>query len=172
MTPGLSCTKLDPELNTKVEENFPRFPTVLYTPSNSQRFRHNDFWMMTGFAGNWDSGQIAATTRKWNMGLFGWDSSPKLNTKKLDNSPSFPLVNYIAWSEQRFTCYGILCINETAETVWDRAAVGRYKIPETKLIQNSGNSEYQSDRWLSQLPDGLCHDSKWSATSVSVTDMG
>jgi hypothetical protein len=29
-----------------------------------------------------------------------------------------------------------LRIDETAETVWDRTAVGRYKIPETKLIQH------------------------------------
>jgi hypothetical protein len=30
------------------------------------------------------------------LGLFGWDSSPELNTKKLGNSPRFPLVNYTA----------------------------------------------------------------------------
>jgi hypothetical protein len=30
------------------------------------------------------------------MGLFGWDSSPRLNTKNLENSPSFPSVTYTA----------------------------------------------------------------------------
>jgi hypothetical protein len=34
MTPGLFYMKFNLELNTKVEENSPRFPTVIYTPSN------------------------------------------------------------------------------------------------------------------------------------------
>jgi hypothetical protein len=33
-------------------------------------------------------------------GLFGWDSSPELNTKKLDNSPIFSSVNYTVSSDQ------------------------------------------------------------------------
>jgi hypothetical protein len=28
------------------------------------------------------------------LGLFGWDCSPELNTKTLDNSSIFPLVTY------------------------------------------------------------------------------
>jgi hypothetical protein len=34
MTPGLFYAKPDLELHTKVEENSPRFPTVIYKPSN------------------------------------------------------------------------------------------------------------------------------------------
>jgi hypothetical protein len=34
MTPGLFYMKFDLELNTKVEENSNKFPTVLYMPSN------------------------------------------------------------------------------------------------------------------------------------------
>jgi hypothetical protein len=45
-----------------------------------------------------------------------------MNTKKLENSPSFPSVTYISSSDQRFICYGILRIDKTAETVWDRLA--------------------------------------------------
>jgi hypothetical protein len=91
-------------------------------------------------------GRLQRQPEKWSMGLFGWDSSPELNTKTLNNSPRFPLVTYTVWSEQRFQCYGILRIDETAETVWDRTAVGRYKILETKLFRNPGSSEYQSNR--------------------------
>jgi hypothetical protein len=49
------------------------------------------------------------------MGLLSWDSSPVLNAKKLDNSPSFQSVSYIALSDQRFRRYGILRIGKTAE---------------------------------------------------------
>jgi hypothetical protein len=68
MTPGLSYVKFTPELSTKVEENFPRFPTVIYTLSNGRRFRRNDLSTMTGFAESWNSGQIAATTGKMKSG--------------------------------------------------------------------------------------------------------
>jgi hypothetical protein len=44
MTPGLFYAKPDHELNTKVEENSPRFPTFIYKPSNGRRFTHYDFW--------------------------------------------------------------------------------------------------------------------------------
>jgi hypothetical protein len=43
MTLGLFYEKSDNELNTKVEKNSPRFPTVVYMPSNGRRFRHYDF---------------------------------------------------------------------------------------------------------------------------------
>jgi hypothetical protein len=60
MTPGLSYSKLDLELNTKVKEKFPRFSTVLYTPSNGRQSRRNDFGTTTGFVEHCISGQIAA----------------------------------------------------------------------------------------------------------------
>jgi hypothetical protein len=56
----LSCQESDHGLNTKVEEDFLRFPTVIYTPSNGRRFSHNDFQTVTKFAENCFSGQIAA----------------------------------------------------------------------------------------------------------------
>jgi hypothetical protein len=43
MTTGRFYVKFDPELSTKVEENFSRFSTVIYTPSNGQRSGRNDF---------------------------------------------------------------------------------------------------------------------------------
>jgi hypothetical protein len=52
-------TKFNLELNTKVKENSSTFATVLYTSSNGRGFKRNNFWTMTGFAGNWNSGQIA-----------------------------------------------------------------------------------------------------------------
>jgi hypothetical protein len=42
-------------------------------------------------------------------------------------------------------------MNETIETVWDRTTVGRYKIPESKLIRNSRSPKYHFGRQLSQL---------------------
>jgi hypothetical protein len=49
-------------------------------------------------AENYFSGQIAASKEKQILGLFGWDSSPELNTKKVGNSPSFPSITYSALS--------------------------------------------------------------------------
>jgi hypothetical protein len=68
-----------------------------------------------GFAENCNSGQIAVLKENQILGLFGWDSSPELNTKKLDNSPSFPLVTYTASTDERFRRYGILRIGKTGE---------------------------------------------------------
>jgi hypothetical protein len=59
MTPGLFYMKFNIELNTEVEENSPRFPTVIYTPSNGRRSGHKDFRMTTGFAEHCISRQIA-----------------------------------------------------------------------------------------------------------------
>jgi hypothetical protein len=44
-----------------------------------------------GAAENFISEQIAATKGKFILGLIGWDSFAKLNTKNLENSPSFLL---------------------------------------------------------------------------------
>jgi hypothetical protein len=68
-----------------------------------------------GFAENCNSGQAAVMREKLNMGLFGWDFSLEMYTKKLDNSPSFLSVTYTASSDQRFRRYGILRIGKTAE---------------------------------------------------------
>jgi hypothetical protein len=51
----------------------------------------------------------------YNLGLFRWDSSPELTTKKLKKSHSFPLVTYAASSDQLFRSYGILRIDIAAE---------------------------------------------------------
>jgi hypothetical protein len=103
------------ESNTKKVEDILIFPTGIYLPSSDQWFRFYDFLHDDGFAENCNSGQIAATTEKLNLVLFGWDSSPELNTKKFENSPSFPSVTYIVSSDQRFTKYEILYIGKTAE---------------------------------------------------------
>jgi hypothetical protein len=49
------------------------------------------------------------------MGLFGWDSSPELNSKKVDNSPRFPSVTYSASSDKRFRSYRIFKTDSSAE---------------------------------------------------------
>jgi hypothetical protein len=114
MTPGLFYAKSDHDLNTKVKNNFSRFPKVIYTPSNNRRFRHNDFWTRMELLKLY-SGQIAASKEKSKLGLFGWDSSLDLNIKKVENSPIFPLVTYSASSDKRFRSYGILTIGVAAE---------------------------------------------------------
>jgi hypothetical protein len=60
MTPGLFYENSNHELTTKVEKNSPRFPTVIYTHSNGQRFRHYNFWKTTELVKLY-SGQIAAS---------------------------------------------------------------------------------------------------------------
>jgi hypothetical protein len=87
----------------------------IYLPSSNQQFRHYGFLHDDGFAENCNFGQTAVTREKINLGLFGWDPSPELNTKKLENSPIFPLVTYTVLSDQRFRRYGILRIGKTAE---------------------------------------------------------
>jgi hypothetical protein len=77
-------------LNTKKVDDIHSFPTGIYLPSSDQWFRSFDFLHDDGFAENCDSGQTAATGEKLNLGLFSWDSSPKLNTKNMENSSIFP----------------------------------------------------------------------------------
>jgi hypothetical protein len=103
------------ESNTKKVEDIHSFPTDIYLHSSDQRFRFYDLLHGDGFAENCNSGQTTVTREKLNLGLFGWDSSPVLNTKKLDNSPSFASVTYTASLEQRFRKYEILRIGKTAE---------------------------------------------------------
>jgi hypothetical protein len=83
--------------------------------SSNQRFKFYDFLYDDGFAETCNSGQTATKRENLNLGLFGWDSSPKWNTKKFQNSPSFPSITYTASSGQRFRRYGILRISKTAE---------------------------------------------------------
>jgi hypothetical protein len=68
-----------------------------------------------GFAKNCNFGQTTVMREKLNLGLFSWDSSLELDTKKLDNSLRFPSVTYTASLDQRFRSYGILRISKTAE---------------------------------------------------------
>jgi hypothetical protein len=84
------------ESNTKKVEDIISFPTGLYLPSSDQRFRFYDYLHDDGFAENCNSGQIAVLKENSILGLFGWNSSPELDTKTLDNSPTFPSVTYTA----------------------------------------------------------------------------
>jgi hypothetical protein len=68
-----------------------------------------------GAAENFISVQIAALKEKSIMGLFGWDSTPELNTKNLDICPVFLSVTYSALSNSRFRRYRILKIDFAAE---------------------------------------------------------
>jgi hypothetical protein len=83
--------------------------------SSDQRFGFYDVLHDDRFAENCNSGQTAVPREKLYLGLFGWDSSPELNTKKLENSPIFSSVTYSASSDQWFRSYRILRIGKTAE---------------------------------------------------------
>jgi hypothetical protein len=76
-----------------------------------------ELWFLEddGAAENFISVQIAASKEKSILWLFGWDSSPEMNTKNLGNSPVLPSVTYSASSDKRFRSYGILKINFAAE---------------------------------------------------------
>jgi hypothetical protein len=100
---------------------------------DSMTFLHGE-----GFAENCNSGQSAATREKLNLGLFGWDSSPELKTKKFNNAPSFLSVTYIALSDQRFRRYRILRNNNTAGTELDSTTVGRTKFCRLDKSETSG----------------------------------
>jgi hypothetical protein len=71
------------ESNTIKVEDIHIFPTDIYLHSSDQRFRFYDFLHSDGFAENCNSGQTAAMREKLNLGMFRWDSSLELNTKKL-----------------------------------------------------------------------------------------
>jgi hypothetical protein len=103
------------ESNTKKVEDIHSFLMRIYLHSSDQQFKFYDFLHGDMFAENCNSGQTVVTRGKLNMGLFGWDSSLELNTKKLYNSPIFSLVTYTASSNQRFRSYRILRISKTAE---------------------------------------------------------
>jgi hypothetical protein len=68
-----------------------------------------------GLAKNCNFGQTAVMREKLNLGLFRWDSSLELDTKKLDNSLHFPSVTYTTSLDHRFISYVILRIGKTAE---------------------------------------------------------
>jgi hypothetical protein len=55
----------------------------IYLPSSDQQFRFYYFLHDDGFAENCNFGQTAVMREKLNLGLFGWDSSPEMNTKRL-----------------------------------------------------------------------------------------
>jgi hypothetical protein len=55
-------------------------------PSFHQWFRRYGFSPDDGVAENCNSGQVVALREKFNLALFRWDSSPELNTKKLENT--------------------------------------------------------------------------------------
>jgi hypothetical protein len=52
---------------------------------------------------------------KSNMGLFRWDFSLEMDSKKVGKSPSFPSVTYSASSDKWFRSYRILNIDFTDE---------------------------------------------------------
>jgi hypothetical protein len=93
----------------------PYLSNGIYLPWFDQRFGFYDFLHDDRFVENCNSEQTTVTREKLNLGLFGWDSFPELNTKKLDNSPRFPLIIYTASLDQRFRRYRILRIGKTAE---------------------------------------------------------
>jgi hypothetical protein len=83
-------------------------------PTKDRQFMRYDFRTTTELLKLY-SGQIAVSKEKLNLGLFGWDSSLDLNSKKVENSPRFSSVTYSASSDKRFRCSRILKIDFTAE---------------------------------------------------------
>jgi hypothetical protein len=89
--PGLFYAKCDHELNTKIEKNSLRFPTVTYTTSNNRQFRRYDFWTTTEWLKLY-FGQIAASKKNKFCGCSDGILPLNMNSKKLENSPSFASV--------------------------------------------------------------------------------
>jgi hypothetical protein len=75
--------KFNWESNNKKVEDSTIFPMAIYLPSSDQWFRFYDYLHDNRFAKNCNSGRTAAMREKLNLGLFGWDSSCELNTKKV-----------------------------------------------------------------------------------------
>jgi hypothetical protein len=49
------------------------------------------------------------------MGLYGYNPVSELNTKNMDNSPSFLSITHTILSTKRFRCYRILKIDFTVD---------------------------------------------------------
>jgi hypothetical protein len=101
-----------------------------------------------GAAKNFISVQITASKEKSILRLFGWDSSPELNRKKVENSPSFPSVTYSASSDRWFRSYIILKTDSATEfCFWTEQwlngtqllCLGLTKTPEVPNIITVGN---------------------------------
>jgi hypothetical protein len=126
MTPGLFYAKSDLELHTKVEENSPMFPTVIYKPSNSRRFTRYNFWTMMELLKTVLLPRSGASVRKMTPGLFYAKPELELHTKVEENSPRFPTVIYKPANGRRFTRYNFWTTTELLKTVlWTHCSVKR-----------------------------------------------
>jgi hypothetical protein len=62
---------------------------------------------------NWN--KVNSSKKKVKTGLYGFDSVLELNTKNMENSPSFLSVTYTTLSIKRFRSYRILKIDFAAD---------------------------------------------------------
>jgi hypothetical protein len=106
--------KFDQESNTNGVGDFLNFPTVFTSPHPINGLGDLTFCKTMGLLKLY-SGQIAAAKEKWNLRLFGQKSSPQLNIKNLENSPSFLSITHTTLSAKRLRSYGIWKIDFAAE---------------------------------------------------------
>jgi hypothetical protein len=81
------------------------------------------------------------------MELFSKDYVPELNTKNLDNSPSFLTITHMTLSAKWFRCYRILTIDVAAEfCFWIKHRQKRIFSFKPRICWNSGSPEYHFGR--------------------------
>jgi hypothetical protein len=74
------------------------------------------------------------------MGLFGYNTVPELNTKNMENSPSFLSVTHTILSSKRFRSYRILKIDFAADfCFWAEQRLKRTQL-NTIMVGNSLSS--------------------------------
>jgi hypothetical protein len=132
----------------KSKRTFSGFQRSFTYPPTDDGLVKTIFWTMTGFAETvfWTDCSIK---REIKSGTVWWDSSPDLNTKKLENSPNFPSDTYTASSDQRFRTYKILTVDIAAELYfwteqWQNgssvSSLGLAETPEVPNAKFVGNS--------------------------------
>jgi hypothetical protein len=74
------------------------------------------------------------------MGLFSYNNIPELNTKNMENSPSFLSVTHTILSSKRFRSYKILKIDFAADfCFWAEQRLNRTQL-NTIMVGNSLSS--------------------------------
>jgi hypothetical protein len=74
------------------------------------------------------------------MGLFSYNTVPELNTKNMENSPSFLSITHTVLSSKRFRSYKILKIDFAADfCFWVEQRLNRTQL-NTIMVGNSLSS--------------------------------
>jgi hypothetical protein len=91
-----------------------------------------------GFAENSNSGQIAVLKENQILGLFGWDSTPELNTKSWTTLPAFLWLLIQPQRTNGLEDTEFCASAKLLKTELDRTTVGRNKILKIKQTETPG----------------------------------